>query len=99
MLSRRQSAGGPPRSSGSSAGKSHLYNQAMFRDERVEEIEFEVKCQYVEIYNETIYDLLDSSGQAKLQIREDAGQTFLENATEMHASNNKEVMQVIELGQ
>ena len=37
----------------------------MFRDERVEEIEFEVKCQYVEIYNEVIYDLLDCS-QAKL---------------------------------
>lgn len=45
----------------------------MFRDERVEEIEFEVKCQYVEIYNETIYDLLDSCGQSKLQIREDKG--------------------------
>ena len=71
----------------------------MFKDERVEEIEFEVKCQYVEIYNETIYDLLDSCGQTKLQIREDHGQTFLENATEKHISNNKDIMQVIELGQ
>lgn len=71
MLSKRNSQGGPPpRSQGASAGKHTLYNQAMFRDERVEEIDFEVKCQYVEIYNETIYDLLDSCGQAKLQIRE-----------------------------
>lgn len=64
----------------------------MFKDERVDEIEFEVKCQYVEIYNETIYDLLDTCGQAKLQIRETKGQTYLENCTERHVSNNKEVM-------
>lgn len=68
MLAKRNSNGGPPRSTGNSAGKHHLYNQAMFSDERVDEIEFEVKCQYVEIYNETIYDLLDSDtcGSAKL---------------------------------
>ena len=63
----------------------------MFRDERVEEIEFEVKCQYVEIYNETIFDLLDSCGQAKIQIRENKGSPFLENCTERHVTNNKEV--------
>ena len=78
-----------------SAGKASLYNQAMFRDERVDEIEFEVKCQYVEIYNETIFDLLDRCGQTKLQIREDKGQTFLENATERHVANNQEVLSVI----
>ena len=99
MLSKRRSDGAPPRSQGASAGKHHLYNQAMFRDERVEEIEFEVKCQYVEIYNETIYDLLDSCGQSKLQIREDKGQTFLENVTEMHVANKSEVMDVIAMGQ
>ena len=61
MLAKRSSNGGPPpvRSQGASAGKQALYNQAMFRDERVDEIDFEVKCQYVEIYNETIFDLLD----------------------------------------
>ena len=60
----------------------------MFRDERVDDIDFEVKCQYVEIYNETIYDLLDNCVQAKLQIREDKGQTFLEHCTERHVTNN-----------
>jgi|688.fasta_scaffold588331_1 hypothetical protein len=48
-----------------SPGKS-LYNQDIFKDERVAEIEFEVKCTYIEIYNETIFDLLDSAGQTKL---------------------------------
>ena len=70
----------------------------MFRDERVEEIEFEVKCQYVEIYNEVIFDLLDSCGQAKIQIRENKGSPFLENCTERHVANNKEVLSVINDG-
>ena len=48
----------------SSAGKS-LMNQAIFSDERVVEIDFDVKCSYVEIYNETIYDLLEI-GRSKL---------------------------------
>lgn len=62
------------------------------------EIEFEVKCTYIEIYNETIFDLLDSAGYTKLQIREDKGFTFLENCTEMHARNQKEVLELIKLG-
>ena len=100
MLAKRSSNGGPPpvRSQGASAGKQALYNQAMFRDERVDEIDFEVKCQYVEIYNETIFDLLDQCGSTKLQIREDKGQTFLENCTERHVSTNKEVLTVINDG-
>ena len=47
-----------------SAGKS-LYNSAIFSNENIQTIDFEVKCSYVEIYNETIYDLLDI-GQQKL---------------------------------
>lgn len=50
---------------GASAGKS-LYNQAMFKDERVVDIQFDIKCSYIEIYNETIFDLLDSVGKSKL---------------------------------
>jgi hypothetical protein len=61
-------------------------NQAMFSDERVVEIDFDVKCSYVEIYNETIYDLLEI-GRSKLQIREDKGNTFLENCTEVHVNS------------
>ena len=71
----------------------------MFKDERVKEIDFDVKCSYVEIYNETIYDLLDSTGRNKLNIREDKGLTFLENCTENHVSSLKEVMGVIKKGQ
>ena len=62
------------------------------------EIEFEVKCSYIEIYNETIYDLLDNFGQQKLQIREDKGNTYLENAVERHVKTKKEVLDVIQKG-
>ena len=70
----------------------------MFNDARVEKIIFEVKCSYVEIYNETIYDLLDSHGTNKLQIREDKGVTFLENCTETVVENLKEVLALIKRG-
>ena len=85
-------------SGANSAGKS-LYNQAMFKDDRVQEIEFDIKCSYVEIYNETIYDLLDPCGQTKLQIREDRGSPFLENCTERHVKNLNSVMSLIKQGQ
>ena len=77
-------------------GKS-LYSQ-INKDEDVAEIEFEVKCSYVEIYNETIFDLLDSFAQQKLQIREDKGLTFLENCVERHVKNKKEVLELIRKG-
>jgi Kinesin motor domain len=70
----------------------------MFIDERVSEIDFDVKCSYVEIYNETIFDLLDNFGRNKLYIREDKGLTFLENCTETHVVSLKEVMDVIKKG-
>ena len=41
-----------------SAG-SDLYDQAIFKDERIKSIDFDVKCSYIEIYNEQIFDLLD----------------------------------------
>jgi hypothetical protein len=36
-----------------------LYNQEIFKAEGVSEIEFSVKCSYIEIYNENVFDLLD----------------------------------------
>jgi hypothetical protein len=75
-----------------------LYYQEIFSDERVAEIAFDVKCSYIEIYNETIFDLLDGVGQ-KLQIREDKGITFLEKCTEEHVSNLSEVLDLIQRGQ
>ena len=71
----------------------------MFRDDKVKEIDFEVKCAYVEIYNETIFDLLDNFGRNKLIIREDKGLTFLENCTESHVKSLQEVLEVIKKGQ
>ena len=53
---------------------------------------------YVEIYNETIFDLLDNFGRNKLYILEDKGLTFLENCTETHVVSLKEVMDVIKKG-
>jgi kinesin family protein 15 len=76
-----------------------LYNQAIFNDVKVEHISFEVKCQYVEIYNETIFDLLDNQGTNKLQIREKDGITFLSNVTEMNVVNISEVLSLIKKGQ
>lgn len=34
--------------------------------DNIAEVEFEVKCTYVEIYNETIFDLLSTNGSTKL---------------------------------
>jgi hypothetical protein len=64
----------------------------------VVQIDFDVKCSYVEIYNETIFDLLDNLGRNKLNIREDKGLTFLENCTETHVLSLKDVMDVIRKG-
>ena len=71
-----------------------LHNEDVFFGKDIAKIDFEVKCSYIEIYNETIYDLLDISHQ-KLQIREDRGQTFLENCTETHVRNISEVIDLI----
>jgi|LauGreDrversion4_2_1035121.scaffolds.fasta_scaffold1148862_2 hypothetical protein len=35
-------------------------------DGRVVDLDFEVRCNYVEIYNEVIYDLLDFGSRNKL---------------------------------
>jgi kinesin family member 15 len=76
----------------------HLYNQEIFSDERVSDISFDVQCSFIEIYNETIYDLLDGQGQ-KLHIREDKGITFLESCTQVHVKNSTDVLELIQRGQ
>ena len=75
-----------------SAGKTQmLFNQPIFQDQKVTDIEFEVSCSYVEIYNETIYDLLDFGARTKLQIRERNNDTYLEKVTETHVNSIEEV--------
>lgn len=81
-----------------SPGKSP-FNPELFSADNIADVEFEVKCTYVEIYNETIFDLLSTNGSTKLQIREDKGNTFLENCVETHAQNLKEIMDIIKRGQ
>ncbi len=54
-----------------SVGESHstnkaIFDQTIFNDERVVDIDFEVKCSYIEIYNETIFDLLNNFAHNKL---------------------------------
>jgi len=56
-------------------------------------------CSYSEIYNEQIHDLLDVSGQSKLQIREDAKRgILLEGETQQVVNNIDEVMKLINKG-
>ena len=84
------------------------------RDERRDEVEYSVKVQLVEIYNETIRDLLLSSGDGNgnggrtsqehqqpltLQANRSASGGFtLLGATEMAVSSAEEVSYVMELG-
>lgn len=67
-------------------------------DENTINVEFDVKCQYLEIYNENIIDLLDPT-QPKVQIREtpDKG-VYPEPCIEERVSSIQEVMDVISKG-
>ena len=79
--------------------KSTTQNYAQFGDD-VAEISFEVVCSYTEIYNEQIFDLLDSSQAKKLQIREDAKRgVILESETQIQVSNLADVSALIQRGQ
>jgi kinesin family protein 15 len=67
-------------------------------EDGVVNVEFNVKCHYLEIYNEVIIDLLDST-QPKVQIREtpDRG-VFPEPCAEETVSSIQEVMNLISKG-
>jgi len=58
-----------------------------------EECTFKVNVSYLEIYNETIYDLLDSS-QANLKIREDKNnkRVYVEGITETEVNTVRDVL-------
>ena len=64
-------------------------------DDDATSVEFDVKCQYLEIYNENIIDLLDPT-QPKVQIREtpDKG-VYPEPCIEERVTSIAEVMDVI----
>ena len=84
---------GKSRNTTSPSGHDLLYQQ--FGDD-IEEIQFEVICSYTEIYNEQIQDLLDSSGNSKLQIREDAKRgVVLEGETQQVAKSLEDVYKIL----
>ncbi|CDW79512.1 kinesin-like protein kif15 [Stylonychia lemnae] len=62
------------------------------------EIEFDVKCSFLEIYNENIIDLLDSSDK-KIQIREDKEHgVYAEYSTEEKVNCIQDVLSLIAKG-
>ena len=84
---------GKSRNTTSPSGHDLLYQQ--FGDD-IEDIQFEVICSYTEIYNEQIQDLLDSSGNSKLQIREDAKRgVVLEGETQQVAKSLEDVYKIL----
>jgi len=61
-------------------------------------VEFDIRCQYLEIYNENIMDLLDPSGQ-KVQVRETSEkEVYPEPCTEERVTSIQEVLDVISRG-
>ena len=62
---------------------------------------FVLKCSYMEIYNETVYDLLkDQNKFESLSVSEDATKGFyVKGLTEYDVSNMKEIMKYLEKGE
>ncbi|KAK7306409.1 hypothetical protein VNO77_44348 [Canavalia gladiata] len=59
------------------------------------QLNYQCHCSFLEIYNEQITDLLDPN-QRNLQIREDVKSgVYVENLTEEHVSNMKDVTQLL----
>lgn len=63
-----------------------------------EDIEFTIKCSYLEIYMEKIMDLLDAK-KTNLQVKEDKTKgLYIQDATEVYVSNPDEMMNVMNMG-
>jgi len=74
-------------------------NYQQFGD-NIDQISFEVVCSYTEIYNEQIFDLLDSTQQAKLQIREDTKKgIYLEGEKQVAVTSLEDIIEIINKGQ
>ena len=62
------------------------------------DIEFQIKCSYLEIYMEKICDLLDAK-KTNLQVKEDKTRgLYIQDATEVNVSNCDEMMAVMNAG-
>ena len=63
-----------------------------------EEVEFTIKCSYLEIYMEKIMDLLDAK-KTNLQVKEDKTKgLYIQDATEVYVSSTDEMMDVMNAG-
>lgn len=68
-------------------------------DDNCQDIEFDVKCSYLEIYNECIIDLLDNSNNMKIQIREEKEKgVYADPCIEERVTSISDVMKLIEKG-
>ncbi|OAY52171.1 kinesin-like protein KIN-12E [Manihot esculenta] len=73
----------------------HLFSRIQKEKEarRDEKLKFTCKCSFLEIYNEQILDLLDTSSN-NLQIREDVKKgVYVENLKEIEVTSARDVMQ------
>lgn len=62
------------------------------------DMEFGVKCSFLEIYNEKIQDLLDTSKQ-NLAIKEDKNRgIYVQDATEIYVNSGEEMRKVMRIG-
>eukprot|EP00477_Mikrocytos_mackini_P000904 GAHX01000971.1.p1 GENE.GAHX01000971.1~~GAHX01000971.1.p1 ORF type:complete len:1118 (-),score=269.63 GAHX01000971.1:28-3381(-) len=66
---------------------SYLFSVINDRKTKPKDIEFKVKCTFLEVYNEKIYDLLDHTNTS-LQPRERNGAVFVEGLSEMEIEDD-----------
>ncbi|GMI40821.1 hypothetical protein TeGR_g8464 [Tetraparma gracilis] len=67
-------------------------------EERVEDVEYKFKFNMLEIYNETIRDLLGDSQLKQLNIRQTAAGNVVENLTEIQVGSAQEVFDAMNSG-
>nr|CCA15818.1 Viral Atype inclusion protein repeat containing protein putative [Albugo laibachii Nc14] len=61
--------------------------------------EFSAHCSYLEIYNEKIYDLLDTNGNQEAKIlREDNKQVYVEQLRQVRVQTVSEVLHLLQIG-
>ena len=62
------------------------------------DIEFQIKCSYLEIYMERICDLLDAK-KTNLQVKEDKTRgIYIQDATEVNVTSSDEMYEVMNAG-
>ena len=73
----------------------YLFNRL---EEKQDITEIQIHCSFLEIYNETLRDLLDPASQEELRLREKNGLVFVSGLTEIYVTSSQEVMDLIRKG-